>query len=202
MTAPWVLRGAVACAAYLLGSVPFGLLVARVLGGTDIRRTGSGNIGATNVGRSLGAGAGILTLLLDLSKGALAAWLGGKLAGVPEGACLAGLAAVLGHVFPIYLGLKGGKGVATGLGAFLVLDLSSVLAAAAIFLAGVAATRRVSVGSMLGALSLPVIICFRDAPPVLSATAWVCSLLILLRHRENLVRLVRGTEPKLGAGKP
>jgi len=200
--APAVQRGVVALGAYLVGSIPFGLIVARVLGGTDIRNSGSGNIGATNVARSLGATAGVLTLFLDLGKGAGAAWLGGKLAGVPEGSCIAGLAAVLGHVFPLYLRFRGGKGVATGLGVFLILEPISVALAALVFLAGVAATRRVSVGSMLGALALPMILHFREIRWSLTITAWVCSLLILYRHRDNLARLWRGTEPKLGAGKP
>jgi glycerol-3-phosphate acyltransferase PlsY len=185
-----------------LGAVPFGLLVGKAFGGADIRRAGSGNIGATNVTRSLGPAAGVLTLLLDVSKGALAAWAGGALGGGPAGASLSGLAAVLGHIFPVYLGFHGGKGVATGLGVFLILDARATAVAALVFLAAVGATRRVSVGSMLGCLSLPLILHYRDAPQGIVATAWACCLLIVYRHRGNLVRLIQGTEPRLGAPKP
>src|SRR5213594_2507687 len=97
-------------AAYLLGAIPFGLLLGRFLQGIDIRRSGSGNIGATNVARSLGPAAGALTLLFDLSKGSLAAWAGGAIRGAQGDASLAGLAAILGHIFPVYLGFRGGKG--------------------------------------------------------------------------------------------
>ena len=195
-------RWVVPVAAYLLGAVPFGLLVGKAFGGADIRRAGSGNIGATNVTRSLGPAAGVLTLLLDVSKGALAAWAGGALGGGPAGASLSGLAAVLGHIFPVYLGFHGGKGVATGLGVFLILDARATAVAALVFLAAVGATRRVSVGSMLGCLSLPLILHYRDAPQGIVATAWACCLLIVYRHRGNLVRLIQGTEPRLGAPKP
>jgi len=194
-------RWVVPVAAYLLGAVPFGLLVGKAFGGADIRRAGSGNIGATNVARSLGPAAGVLTLLLDVSKGALAAWAGGALGG-PAGASLSGLAAVLGHIFPVYLGFRGGKGVATGLGVFLILDARATGVAALVFLASVGATRRVSVGSMLGCLSLPLILHYRDAPQGIVATAWACCLLIVYRHRGNLVRLIQGTEPRLGEPKP
>jgi len=194
-------RWLIPLAAYLLGAVPFGLLVGKAFGSADVRRTGSGNIGATNVARSLGPWAGVLTLLLDASKGALAAWMGGLLGGWPIGACLAGLAAILGHIFPVYLGFKGGKGVATGMGVFLILDPRSTAAAALVFLGTVGATRRVSAGSILGALSLPLILHYREAPQTILATAWACSLLIVFRHRENLVRLFQGTEPRLGANK-
>ena len=195
-------RWVIPLAAYLLGAVPFGLLVGRAFGGADIRRSGSGNIGATNVARALGPAAGVLTLLLDVSKGALAAWAGGALGGGPGWASLAGVAAVLGHVFPVYLGFRGGKGVATGLGVFLFLDPRATALAAAVFLGALAATRRVSVGSILGAISLPLILHYREAPPALLTAAWTCCLLIVYRHRDNLIRLIQGTEPRLGAHKP
>jgi acyl phosphate:glycerol-3-phosphate acyltransferase len=201
MSGTWALW-VVPIVAYLLGAVPFGLLVGKGLAGTDIRSSGSGNIGATNVARSLGPAAGLLTLLLDVSKGALAAWAGGVLGGRPVGACLAGLAAVLGHIFPVYLGFHGGKGVATGLGVFLILDPPATAIAALVFLVCLGATRRVSVGSMMGSISLPVALHYRGAPQVLLATAWACCLLIVYRHRDNLRRLFLGTEPRLGAKKP
>ena len=188
--------------AYLLGAVPFGWLLGRLAGGMDVRRVGSGNIGATNVARSLGPWAGILTLALDVGKGAAAVWGAGRLAGSPGVAMAAGLAAVAGHVFPVYLGFRGGKGVATGLGAFLVLDPIAAAGAALVFLAAVAVSRRVSAGSILAAASLPVILLFREAPPGLVLTGLAASLLIILRHAENIRRLFQGTEPKLGAKKP
>ncbi|MCI0409272.1 MAG: glycerol-3-phosphate 1-O-acyltransferase PlsY [Acidobacteria bacterium] len=197
MGARWVIP----IAAYLLGAVPCGLLVGKAFGGGDIRRSGSGNIGATNVARSLGPAAGVLTLLLDVSKGALSAWVGGALGGGPGGASLAGLAAVLGHVFSVYLGFRGGKGVATGLGVFLILDPRATAVAAMVFVGALGATRRVSVGSMLGSISLPLALHFRGAPPEFLAAAWACCLLIVYRHRDNLTRLIQGTEPRLGEKK-
>ena len=190
-------QAAVLAAAYLLGSIPFGLLLGRALTGADVRRSGSGNIGATNVARSLGAGAGIATLLLDASKGALAAWIGGRVLG-PEGAAAAGLAATLGHIFPLYLGFRGGKGVATGLGAFLVVDPYAALAAVAVFLLVVALTRRVSAGSLAGSLALPFALFFREAAALIQVAGWACALLVLFRHRSNMTRLLAGTEPRIG----
>ena len=188
-------------AAYLVGAIPFGWLLGRLAGGLDVRRMGSGNIGATNVARSLGPWAGILTLALDVGKGAAAVWGAGKITGQPGVAVAAGLAAVAGHVFPVYLGFKGGKGVATGLGAFLVLAPGATLGAGALFVAAAAATRRVSVGSILAAASLPVILLlFREAPGLVLA-GLASSLLILFRHSENIRRILSGTEPRIGEGK-
>ena len=197
-----ILPIAVPVAAYLLGAIPFGLLLGRILGGADVRRFGSGNIGATNVSRSLGPGIGILTLILDVAKGSLSAWAGGRFLGGIEGASLAGLAAIFGHVFPVYLGFRGGKGVATGLGAFVVLDPRAAGWAIAAFLGMVLITRRVSAGSLLASVSLPVILHFRGAPPALLIAAWTGCLLIVVRHRDNLRRLLSGTEPRLGARDP
>ncbi len=186
---------------YLLGAVPFGWLLGRLGRGLDVRRVGSGNIGATNVGRSVGAWAGILTLVLDVGKGAAAAWGAGWLSGQPAVAMAAGLAAVAGHIFPVYLGFKGGKGVATGLGVFLVLAPPETLGAGVLFLAAAAATRRVSVGSIAATISLPVILLVRQASPALLLTALASSLLIVIRHSENIRRLFAGTEPRMGEGK-
>ncbi len=186
---------------YLLGAVPFGWLLGRLGRGLDVRRVGSGNIGATNVGRSVGAWAGILTLALDVGKGAAAAWGAGWLSGLPAVAMAAGLAAVAGHIFPVYLGFKGGKGVATGLGVFLVLAPLETLGAGVFFLAAAATTRRVSVGSIAAAISLPVILLVRQASPALLLTALASSLLIVIRHSENIRRLFAGTEPRMGEGK-
>src|ERR1700746_3491403 len=157
--------------AYLLGSIPLGYLRVRVFRGEDIRLTGSGNIGATNVARSGAKGLGIATLVLDAIKGALAVWLAAVLAGSKYNLCgdfiqhpcapalrlmsLAALFAVLGHVFPVWLRFKGGKGVATALGVFCVLFPVAILVALAIFILVVAATRYVSLGSILGAIAFP-----------------------------------------------
>ena len=188
--------------AYLLGAVPFGLLIGKLFGGRDVRQSGSGNIGATNVARTFGALAGLLTLTLDLSKGMLSAWAGASLRGSVSDACVAGFSAILGHMFPVYLGFRGGKGVATGLGVFLILDPRATSGAALVFAAATAITRRVSLGSILASLTLPLLLHLRGAPSSILLTAWATSLLILLRHRENLRRLLAGTEPRLGAGKP
>jgi len=188
-------------AAYLLGAIPFGWLLGRLAGGLDVRRVGSGNIGATNVARSLGPWAGILTLALDVGKGAAAVWGAGRITGQPGVAVAAGLAAVAGHVFPVYLRFKGGKGVATGLGAFLVLAPGATLGAGALFLVAVAMTRRVSAGSVLAAASLPVILLVCRAAPNLILAGLASSLLILFRHAENIRRLFSGSEPRIGAGK-
>ncbi|HEU5180481.1 MAG TPA: glycerol-3-phosphate 1-O-acyltransferase PlsY [Candidatus Polarisedimenticolia bacterium] len=196
MTASPATLGAILLAAYLLGSIPFGLLLGKALG-VDVRRSGSGNIGATNVARSLGPGAGIATLMLDASKGALAAWAGRCLLG-PEGAAVAGCAATLGHVFPLYLAFRGGKGVATGLGAFLIVDPYAALAAAGAFLLVIALTRRVSAGSLAGSLALPIALFLRDSPAAAQIAGWVCALLVILRHRDNMTRLLTGTEPRIG----
>ena len=200
MSAPaagWVAVGI----GYLLGAVPFGLILGQVTGGTDVRRVGSGNIGATNVARALGAGAGVAVLLLDAGKGAAAAALGRTLGKGESFALLAGLAAVIGHVFPIYLRFRGGKGVATGVGAFLVLQPVATLMAVAIFGGVVLAGRRVSLGSVVAAAALPAILLLRQAPAGAVAAGLVAASLIIYRHRENLRRILDGTEPRMGASR-
>jgi glycerol-3-phosphate acyltransferase PlsY len=187
--------------AYLIGAIPFGWILGRWAGGMDVRNVGSGNIGATNVARTLGAWAGVLTLGLDVGKGAGAVWGAGFLTGQSEVAMAAGLAAIVGHVYPVYLGFRGGKGVATGLGAFLVLEPMATLWAAVVFLGAVAVSRRISPGSILAAASLPAILYFRGAAPALTFSGLLSSTLIILRHGENIRRIVAGTEPKLGAGR-
>ena len=183
--------------AYLCGSVPFGLLVARARG-VDPRQVGSGNIGATNVARALGKKTGALVLFLDALKG-----LGPVLAvrllwpGRPEIAAGAGLAAILGHVFPVWLKLHGGKGVATGLGVFLALSPLATAAATALFLAIYATKRIVSVGSLAAATALPLAMLVLHDPVayvILGVAVW---LLVLFRHRGNIQRLLRHEERKL-----
>jgi len=193
--------------AYLLGAIPFGYLIAKGRGGEDIRAAGSGNIGATNVMRVVGAGAGAITLLLDAAKGYFAVWLAGR---VTEGnvtwMMVAALAVILGHLFPVWLKFRGGRGVATGLGALLVICATAVLAAAVIWLVVVFIWRYVSVGSIVASAALPLLTYWLYAPgyeppwPV-SLGVTLAALLIIAKHRPNLARLMAGTESRLTLGK-
>jgi acyl phosphate:glycerol-3-phosphate acyltransferase len=204
----------VATISYLLGSIPFGYLLVRVFRGEDIRQTGSGNIGATNVARSGAKGLGIATLVLDALKGALAVGIASYIANheVRSGAyptlipnqlmATAALAAVLGHVFPVWLRFKGGKGVATALGVFCVLFPKAVLLALAVFILVVVVTRYVSLGSILGAIAFPVAAYFLQGSDWLSLLlASGVSLVIVLKHHQNIQRLLAGTESRFGSGK-
>jgi acyl phosphate:glycerol-3-phosphate acyltransferase len=194
-------------AAYLLGSIPFGLLIVKVTGGGDIREVGSGNIGAANVARSAGAVAGSLTLLLDGGKGYLAVWLAGRYAHAnARWMMAAALAAVVGHVFSVWLKFKGGKGVATTFGVFLPICLYAVIAAAASWLLIVLLWRFSSLGSIFAISTLPVWLYFfyapHHAPPdYMLATTILISLLVLWKHRENMRRLIAGDENRLGPPK-
>jgi acyl phosphate:glycerol-3-phosphate acyltransferase len=209
----------VAAVAYLLGSIPFGYLLVRIFRGEDIRQTGSGNIGATNVARSGAKGLGIATLVLDALKGALAVWLAALIAASKYNFCgdfiqhpcapalrlmaSAALFAVLGHVFPVWLRFKGGKGVATALGVFCVLFPKAILVALAIFILVVAITRYVSLGSILGAIAFPVAAYFMQDSDWLSLLlASGISLIIVLKHHQNIRRLLAGTENRFGGSKP
>jgi glycerol-3-phosphate acyltransferase PlsY len=208
----------VAVVSYLLGSIPFGYVLVRIFRGEDIRHTGSGNIGATNVARSGAKGLGIATLALDAIKGALAVWLAAFLAGSKYNFCAglaadfcvhplrlmatAALLAVLGHVFPVWLRFKGGKGVATALGVFCVLFPKAILVALAIFILVVAVTRYVSLGSILGAIAFPVAAYFmQDADWLSLLLASGVSLIIIVKHHQNIGRLLGGTEHRFGASK-
>ncbi len=178
---------------YLLGAVPFGLLVTRRLGLGDPRAAGSGNIGATNVARLGGKKAGALTLLLDAAKGCLPvalglAWLG------PGPAAACGLAAFLGHCYPVYLGFRGGKGVATALGVLLAASPSTGLAVAALMALLVWLSGYVSLGSLGGCLSAPLWLWLLDAPPPFLGMATIMVGLVIWRHRENIRRLRLGQE--------
>ena len=209
----------VAVVSYLLGSIPFGYLLVRVFRGEDIRLTGSGNIGATNVARSGAKGLGIATLALDAIKGALAVWLAATLAGSKYNLCgdfiehpcapalrlmsFAALLAVLGHVFPVWLRFKDGKGVATALGVFCVLFHKAILVALAIFILVVAITRYVSLGSILAAIAFPIAAYFIQNPDWISLLlASGVSLIIILKHHQNISRLLAGTENRFGGSKP
>jgi glycerol-3-phosphate acyltransferase PlsY len=191
--------------AYLLGSIPFGVLIAKALGGADVRSSGSGNIGAANVARTAGPLAGILTLACDGGKGYLAVWIASHLANGSSSErwmISAAVAAVVGHVFPIWLRFKGGKGVATMFGSFIPISGFAVAAAALLWLLVVGFWRYSSLGSMASAAALPVLVYLfyapRHAPPayVTYGTIFV-SLLVLLKHSGNVRRLVAGTENQL-----
>ncbi|MDW7711401.1 MAG: glycerol-3-phosphate 1-O-acyltransferase PlsY [Deferrisomatales bacterium] len=184
--------------AYLLGSVPTGLVVARLLGANDPRRSGSGNIGATNVGRTLGRGAGAATLAGDALKGFLpVAWAYGVFAS-PWAVAAVGLAAFLGHLFPVYLGFKGGKGVATGLGVFLALAPGALFWAAVLFAAVVWGSRMVSLGSMSAAAALPLLCAFFQEPLAVVTLALAVGGLLLWKHQPNVERILAGTENRVG----
>jgi len=195
--------------AYLLGSIPVGFLLVRLFRHQDIRAVGSGNIGATNVLRSGGTGLGAATFLLDMLKGSAAVYVGalcGALlapnAQVRNMQALAALSAVLGHVFPVWLRFRGGKGVATGFGVFLVAAPTSALAAIAVFALVLLLTRYVSLASILGAASFPFFawaLVRGDRPPFFIAVQFAVSLLIIAKHHQNIRRLLTGAESRFGA---
>jgi len=212
--------------AYLLGSIPFGYLIVRASKRADIRETGSGGTGATNVSRRAGKAAGVLTLVLDALKGAVAVVIAKMVLGLPIFAASGGpslaqaanssvaienvywwiaaaaIAAIVGHIFPVWLGFRGGKGVATGVGVFLVLAPFAVVFAGLIFLVIVLLTRYVSLGSIVAAATIPMFILIRNyiSPQTqfgpLMAAAVCGAALIIFAHRENIARLIHGTESK------
>jgi glycerol-3-phosphate acyltransferase PlsY len=184
---------------YLVGAIPFGFLVARRRGGVDIRRTGSGNVGATNVFRSAGVRAGLMTAALDVAKGAGAVFAARAATGSVDAGAVAGVAAVAGHAYPVWLGFRGGKGVATAFGAFTVLAPLPALVVLAIFGVLVRVTRYVSVGSVAAAVSLVPLVYICAGPPATTRAAFVSGCLILFTHRSNLARLLAGSERRLGA---
>lgn len=183
-------------AAYLIGGIPFGYLLVRWKTGGDVRASGSGNIGATNVLRTSGRMAGILTLLLDMAKGFLAVYLAARLSGGNvTWMSAAALAVVAGHIFSPYLGFKGGKGVATFVGAFFFLTPVPLIAITVIFIGFVWYSRHISLGSIMGAITFPFGVWLIEHPPVAVVTAaLVSSVLVLYRHKENMFRLRAGTE--------
>jgi len=205
----------IAAAAYLLGSIPFGYILVRVFRRQDIRSVGSGNIGATNVIRSGAKGLGAATFVLDVLKGCSAVWLGAFLASKlapaaspvidPRNAqALAALLAVIGHMFPIWLGFRGGKGVATGFGVFLVASPWAALSAFGVFFVVLAVSRVVALGSIAGAASFPFfawILSGKDHPAFFVAVQIAIALLIILKHHQNIRRMLAGAENRLGAKK-
>lgn len=184
-------------AAYLLGALPVGWLLAHAWGVGDIRTAGSGNVGATNVLRTSGVLPALITLIVDVGKGAVAVWLARR-AGVCEIAvAAAGLIAIVGHVFPVWLRWRGGKGVATAAGAFLLLAPAAALVAVAVFAVTVTVTRRVSLGSVGAAAVLVVATIVGGYSTVTIAAATLASALIIARHTDNIGRLRAGTEPRI-----
>jgi glycerol-3-phosphate acyltransferase PlsY len=189
--------------AYLLGSIPFGLLIVKASGGGDIRASGSGNIGAANVTRNAGLVAGLLTLLLDAAKGYLAVWIAARWTGSNmRWMMAAAICAVLGHMFPIWLGFRGGKGVATGLGVFLPICAPAVGFALLLWLAVVIFWRYTSLGSIISSRSAPDISVCTIRPAARASTVRhlgtvFISLLVVAKHRGNIERLVAGTETRL-----
>jgi acyl phosphate:glycerol-3-phosphate acyltransferase len=207
MTESSVTLIAIFIAAYLLGSIPFGLLFTKLFGGGDVRNSGSGNIGATNVARVVGPLPGIITLLFDAAKGAGAVWLAARFSN--ESAMwmvIAALAALLGHCFPAWLRFRGGKGVATAAGTFLMLSPLALLGSVILFILVVAFWRYVSLGSISAAASMPLLIYFLWAPhhaPPLAVTfgALAAAALIIYKHDANIQRLLQGEEPKFSFSK-
>ena len=184
---------------YLLGSMPNGYLAGRWLKGIDLRQCGSGSTGATNVLRNVGKAPALVVFLLDVGKGALAVLLA-KSFGLNDWVqVLAGLAALAGHIWPVWLGWKGGKAVATGLGIFLGLAWPVGLACFGLFMAVISISRIVSLSSVVAAIGLPVLMVLAGASGASISVSVVASVMVLWRHRSNIERLIAGTEPRIGA---
>ena len=183
--------------AYLVGSVPFAFLLSRRRG-IDLRQVGSGNIGASNVLRTSGVRIAVLAMGLDAIKGAIAVVIADRLTSGAGTAVAAGLASVFGHIYPVWLRFRGGKGVATAAGVFAVLTPAALGIASAAFVIAVWATRYISVGSVVGALTLAVAAVVSDAPGVIEIGSAVAALTILHRHRTNIARVFAGTERRVG----
>jgi glycerol-3-phosphate acyltransferase PlsY len=184
--------------AYLIGSVPFALLLARRWGAADLRTFGSGNLGAANVLRASGIRAGVIVAVLDVAKGATSVALAMRMSDGPLAPAAAGFAAVVGHIYPVWLKFKGGKGVATACGVFSVLTPLAVPPSLLVFLVAVWLTKYISLGSILATLALPSIAYAAGAPPSVLIAAWAAAALIVFRHRGNVARLIGGTERRIG----
>jgi glycerol-3-phosphate acyltransferase PlsY len=207
-----MLPAALVVIAYLLGSIPFSFLVVKAVSGADIRQHGSRNVGATNVARSFGKLPGIIALILDGAKGwaavALARWFvvrpdwSAPVRSPSFWVTLAAVIAVLGHMFPVWLGFHGGKGVATATGAFLAIDPKALGAGLIVFLIVIIATRMVSLASILSAASIPVFLRFLTHAPFWAVVlSIVISIAIIVKHHSNIARLAQGTERKMGQRK-
>jgi len=185
--------------AYLIGSIPFALILARRWGTVDLRRIGSGNLGAANVMRASGVTAGVLVAILDITKGACSVMLAARMSQNPAAPAAAGVAAIVGHIYPVWMRFRGGKGVATACGAFSVLTPLAIPPALAIFLITVTLTKYISLGSMLATIALPPLAYAMGSPAPAVLAASVAAGMIIFRHRSNLARLRTGTERRLGA---
>lgn len=185
--------------AYLIGSIPFALLMARRWSAADLRLVGSGNLGAANVMRASGVTAGVLVAVLDMAKGAASVWLAERFATNAAAPAAAGFAAIVGHVYPVWLRFRGGKGVATACGVFSVLTPMAVPPSLAIFIGAVWLTKYISLGSVLALLALPPLVYATGTtgPPL--AAACGAAVLVIFRHRSNLERLRARTERRMGA---
>jgi acyl phosphate:glycerol-3-phosphate acyltransferase len=183
---------------YLMGSVPVGFIVG-ARSGIDVREVGSGNVGATNVARVVGKRQGILTLIADTAKGFLPVILAMQLGASLAATVLVGTAAFLGHLYPIFLKFKGGKGVATALGVFLAVAPMATLVLVALFVVTVLASRIVSLSSILTAVAAPIIFWLFSCPPLVVGMAAFIALAITCRHRSNIRRMLNGSEPRFGS---
>jgi acyl phosphate:glycerol-3-phosphate acyltransferase len=184
--------------AYLIGSVPFALIIAKRWGAPDLRRAGSGNLGAANVLRTSGVTAGVLVALLDIGKGAAGVLLASRLDGSTATPAVAGVAAIVGHIYPVWLRFRGGKGVATACGVFAALAPVAMPIALTVFVVSAWITKYISVGSVLASAALPAIAYAMGAPlPIVSAAA-AAATLIVFRHRSNIARVWLGTERRIG----
>jgi len=188
---------AVVAFGYLAGSIPFAYLVARRRG-VDLRNAGSGNIGAANVLRTTDVPNAVLTLCLDVAKGAVAVLVAQRLSAEPATPVAGGLASIIGHVYPVWLGFRGGKGVATAGGVFVVLTPMAVAVAAAVFALATWVTRYASVGSIAAAVTLVATTAAIDAPATVAVGALIAAVIVIHRHRSNLARLLAGTERRVG----
>jgi glycerol-3-phosphate acyltransferase PlsY len=188
----------VVVAAYAIGSVPFALLLARRWGAPDLRTFGSGNLGAANVLRASGVTPGLLVALLDIGKGAVSVTLARYLSDHAAAPAAAGLAAIVGHIYPVWLRFRGGKGVATACGVFSLLTPLAIGPALAIFAGTVWLTKYISLGSVLATLAVPAIAYEAGSPGAVVAAALAAAALIVFRHRSNLARVIAGRERRFG----
>lgn len=185
-------------AGYLIGSIPFALLLARRMGGVDLRGAGSGNLGAANVFRTTGPFLALTTVMLDAGKGACAVALAGRVTDNPAVIAASGIAAILGHLYSVWIRFRGGKGVATSCGVFAVLAPEATLVSFGLFALTVVYTRYVSLGSVVASVALPIAVHFTRAPVPTIASAIAAAVLVIERHRSNLARLHAGTERRIG----
>jgi len=185
--------------AYLIGSIPFALILARRWGTADLRRIGSGNLGAANVMRASGVTAGVLVALLDVTKGAISVMLAARFSQDAAAPAAAGVAAIVGHIYPVWIRFRGGKGVATACGAFSILTPFAIPPLLVIFLITVTLTKYISLGSMVVTIALPPLAYATGSPAPAVVAASVAAVIIVVRHRSNLLRLRTGTERRFGA---